>query len=173
MIKTFLLFVTLISLSAEAKKSKKSKPTKKPPSHTAEFVTEERMESINLQGLQILDSSGWNEFRYQMKPLDKISPETENLIFEHSKNNVISRIYEVNQKAAFQNIYMYVAKAEDFPKAKYALTIVFKNLPYGEIPGTSYCSRYYITKGNAKSLVMYRYEKDSPRVAKNANDLFP
>jgi hypothetical protein len=170
MTKTLFLFLTLISLSAEAKKPKKPKHIKKPqPVYTSEYVTEQRMHSIDLQGLQILDG-GFNEFRYQVKPAERINRYTENLISGYSGDQVVSRIYELDQKSAFQNVYLYISKVTDFPGARYALDIIYVSLMYGRY--SSFCSRYYITKGNTQGLVIYRYKKDSPRLIKNARGFF-
>lgn len=167
MSKVLILFIVLISMSAIAKKPKKQKYVPRPPSHSAAFLTDARMGSINLANLQIIDS-GFNDLRYQFHPVGQVSKDVENVIFKHSGNRVISQIYQVSHQTMFQGVYLYVAKVDIplndpyIPKSQYVLTELYINHI-----GSSFVSRYYITAGNANSLIMFRYKKDSLHTAKN------
>lgn len=171
---TSLILVLLLSITVHAKKPKKSKrpqPRKPVVTQTADFVKEERMQSINLQGLQIL-ADGFNEFKYQAVPVTHLDAESNAAIANYSRNRVVSRIYRADQNL-YHNILLYVAKVDPAernvftPEANYVLHIVQINRP-----GSSFVTRYYITRGDANALTALGYKKDYPKTIKNPNGLY-
>lgn len=70
-------------------------------------------QTIQLEGLQILDSSQTDVFGYKIKLLPCPTAELKKKLQEESYSKVVSPIYELNQASTFKNVYVYVGLTEE------------------------------------------------------------
>lgn len=141
----FLALTFAVALSSNAKNSKSD-------------TTRKKMRGIDLVGMKIYEAKDVEKldaFGYSIKVKEDIEDVEDLLSSELTEDQeIISRIFELDEKSAFKNIYVFVA-VDVNNGSEYALYIVYENKS-----GSLFSVDYDITKISENSLELENGPKD-------------
>jgi hypothetical protein len=68
---------------------------------------------LNLEGVQVLDKDGQDNFMYRLKLLPKPSKALIATLESESNSKIVSPVFELDEASSFKNIYAYVAMTDE------------------------------------------------------------
>lgn len=89
------------------------------------YLTDDYMEIINLDGVQVLDQDGGDSLGYSMRRVEEVDRDLVGDLEQDSGFKAISSVWELNQSSSFENVFVLVMK--DLNSGMYQFVIAYLN----------------------------------------------